>query len=458
MPELRELQSRYPVFYFHDYEIREDARSFAVTFRFSIENLSDFSPSFTIAKPEQPQLSSYAGEKLVRETCFGLGMVELISYWKLTCPPKVIVECGALDNAQIRWWKKLYWNGLGEFFYQNHLEMDPENFMDLSSTGKPQSGLDTPFAVSGNLIPVGGGKDSLVTLDVLKGSRADNTALVINSIQSAVNSAHAAGYRGGQLVTPVRTLDPRILELNRQGFLNGHTPFSALVSFAAYLTAVLYGKKYICLSNEASANESTVKGSTVNHQYSKTFAYELDFRHYTERYLDPRIQYFSLLRPLSELQITAVFATLKPYHRIFRSCNVGQKEGIWCTHCAKCLFVCIMLSAFLDRQQLLAIFGRDMLDDPQMQDLFEQLTGIQDNKPFECVGTRDEVNTAICMSLRHAQGQPVPYLYRLYAGTSYYAYYRDRSVDLLAWNRENLVPERYQQLLHEKLEEIAHAS
>ena len=108
--------------------------------------------------------------------------------------------------------------------------------------------------------------------------------MLTNSIISAVNAAHAAGYEEGKdLLLVKRTLDQNMLDLNQQGYLNGHTPFSAMAAFASYLTAMVWGRKYITLSNEASANESTIKGSSVNHQYSKTFEFEKDFNEYKKK-------------------------------------------------------------------------------------------------------------------------------------------------------------------------------
>ena len=219
---------------------------------------------------------------------FSLGMIELISYWKLTCSHQVIVECGFLDQKQIAWWKHLYYCGLGEFFYRNHIDLTEENFMDLTAIGERAIGEEDPRTYHGNLIPVGGGKDSFVSLELLKGMKADNDAFVIGRVPSAIHSAEAAGYTGVHLIQAERSLDPRMLEFNKQGYLNGHTPFSALAAFASCLTAVIYGRKYVCLSNEASANESTIHGSKVNHQYSKTFEFEQNFTRYLSRYVTGR--------------------------------------------------------------------------------------------------------------------------------------------------------------------------
>jgi hypothetical protein len=454
--EYNELIRRYPVFYYHDFQIEESEDEFAVHYDFEIAGLSHFNPDFVIPKPKDLQLP-VSELAVVREAAFSLGLVELISYWKITCAPDVIVECGYLNHEQISWWKKLYFNGLGEFFYKNHIAADPQAFMNLVSVGDRIRGRVDSRIYSGNLIPVGGGKDSFVSLDILKGMKEENHAFVIGRVMSAIHSARAAGYEGSRLINAERTLDPRMLEFNKEHYLNGHTPFSAMAAFASVLTAIIYGKQNVCLSNEASANEPTIKGSSVNHQYSKTFEFEQDFKYYMDSYLTRQVHYFSLLRPLSELQIAGIFATLKQYHSVFRSCNVGQKTETWCGHCAKCLFVGIMMSAFLPMPEVDAIFGRSMLEDPSMRKLFQQLTGVLDDKPFECVGTRDEVNVAVCRSIAHSEqtGSPLPLLYREYRDSSYYAYYSSRPVQLDHWNEQNLVPPEYQALVRSRLKEIA---
>jgi hypothetical protein len=449
--EYQQLREKYTEFIYHSFKIEKKENRICIAYDMEIKGLSSFHPTFAMPCPKE---SSIMDTALFRTAVFSLGMVELISYWKITCAPHVIVECGSLDEYQIQWWKKLYFNGLGEFFYKNHISTSMDECMDLRSTGRAIDGTACKQTYTGNLIPVGGGKDSFVTLHLLEPYRKENCAFIINHIISAVNAAHAAGYQEGKdLLIVERTLDPAMLELNQKGYLNGHTPFSAMAAFASYLTAIVWQKKYITLSNEASANESTIKGSNVNHQYSKTFAFEQDFNNYAKRYLTDDIHYFSLLRPLSELQIAGIFTKLKKYLPVFRSCNIGQKKGEWCGHCAKCLFVCIMMSAYLSQQDVIAIFGRDMLNDPEMRQLFQQLSGILDDKPFECVGTRDEVNTAICMSIRSMKekGQEIPLLYQEYQESKYYAFYQDRSVDMLAYNKENDLPEEYAQLVQKEL-------
>ena len=162
-------------------------------------------------------------------------------------------------------------------------------------------------------------------------------------------------------------------------------------AFAALLT----GAENIALSNESSASEATVHGENVNHQYSKSYEFEQDFRGYLHQYLIPNISYFSFLRPLSELQIAKLFSLFTPYHQVFRSCNVGSKTGVWCNNCSKCLFTYLMLSPFLAEKQLHHIFGENLFDKESLQPVLNELRGKTAAKPFECVGTVEEVELAV---------------------------------------------------------------
>ncbi|MCR5822757.1 MAG: hypothetical protein K6F85_07590, partial [Bacteroidales bacterium] len=224
----------------------------------------------------------------------------------------------------------------------------------------------------------------------------------------------AAGYTMSEVAVIRRTIDPKLLELNAQGCLNGHTPFSAMLAFYTLVISMGSGRINIALSNESSANESTVPGTSVNHQYSKSLEFENDFRRYVASEISPVFNYFSFLRPLSELQIAMLFARFDKYHDVFRSCNAGSKQDIWCGNCAKCLFAYIILSPFIASDRLNAIFGKAMLDDPGLQTYFDELTGIADVKPFECVGTISEVQSALAMTIERWYPTERPFLLRNY--------------------------------------------
>ena len=248
----------------------------------------------------------------------------------------------------------------------------------------------------------------------MKSDFEDNLCFIINPKQVTLSCAQTAGYSNEKIVTVKRTIDKNLIELNKQGFINGHTPFSALVAFLSYFNAYITGKKYILLSNESSANESNVDGTKINHQYSKTYEFECDFNEYTKKYFKIDIKYFSLLRPLSEYQIAMLFSNYEKYHEIFKSCNVGSKKEPWhwCCSCPKCLFVYIILSPFLYKEKLIRIFGEDLFEKEDLLDIFIELTGYGKTKPFECVGTYEEVRYAITKTISKLDKQP--YLLKYY--------------------------------------------
>ena len=276
--------------------------------------------------------------------------------------------------------------------------------------------FEDPFAGErkGALIPVGGGKDSIVTLELLKGMLEDNLCYIINPRRTTLDCAHTAGYDDDRIVGLKRSIHPELLRRNAEGWLNGHTPFSAIVAFSAYLAALITGKKYIALSNESSANEGNVNGTGVNHQYSKSTGFERDFREYCEKWLTVPPEYFSLLRPWSEWQIAQRFVRYPEYLPVFRSCNLGSKTDSWCGKCAKCLYVYIMLAAFLDDAELKNIFGSDMLGNAEFTDLFNGLVYADFDKPFECVGTRAEIRLALYRAYKRREGKDIPLLLKNY--------------------------------------------
>ena len=396
-------RSDYPIFTYQGYSYNIDNNGIRMTFDFSINGLSDFHPTWFI-----PQIHRMANldSSLIDEMVFSLGMVELISYWKIACPPTVVIKDRALSDEQISWWKKLYWGGLGEFYYTNGIDESLEDFMTIKcESNKPSNPpkfvtdkASKPGQLPKVMVPVGGGKDSVVSIELLK-DKADVNCYVINS-RGATDATVEVGELTDKTIYAKRTLDKNMLDLNAKGYLNGHTPFSALVAFSSIIAGYINGLSFVALSNESSANESTVAGSYVNHQYSKSYEFEEDFRYYERTFIGSGVYYFSFLRPLAELQIAMLFSQFKKYHGVFKSCNVGSKQDIWCGHCPKCLFVYIILSPFLTLEELDNIFGKRLFEDETLMEDFDKLCGILPEKPFECVGSRDEVNASIVEAIR----------------------------------------------------------
>jgi len=406
-----EFREKYSTFVYHGFSLDKTEDEIRIAFDFEIEGLTRFCPTVRIKTQNLDIINDFDSET-GKNFVFSLGLVELISYWKAACCKNVRIECGCLDEEQIRWWKKLYFSGLSEFFYRNGIETDAESFMSITSCGKAFKKAEKINLSGKNILPVGGGKDSAVTAQLMKDSHDRNMFFTVNDQKARTETVIASGYGEESIIRTYRTISPELLELNKLGFLNGHTPFSAIVAFLSGYCAFLLGAEYIVLSNEASANDTNLIDAEVNHQYSKSYQFESDFVSYVKKYIADGINYFSILRAFNELQIAKQFAAFPEYFGEFRSCNRGSKENVWCGKCAKCLFVYSILSPFIESGKLEEIFGKNMLDDMTLKEDFDGLTGFTPVKPFECVGTADEVCLALEMTAEKykKQGEKLPAL------------------------------------------------
>ena len=418
-----ELRNSYPNFLYNSYKIFEKEDKVCIEYNFEIENLAIFKPQIEILKKEFKFKN--LNSKIVENIVFNLGMIEAISYFKAVCSPHFFIKCGKIDEYQEKWFKKLYYLGLGEFRFVNNINISENDFMNFISEGNEIKKEKDTAEYNGIIIPVGGGKDSNVTLDLLKDYKNNSYAFCIGSKTVSLECAKIAGY------------------------LNGHTPFSAIVAFTTYLCAYLLGKKYIALSNEDSANESNVEGENINHQYSKTIEFENDFREYAQKYLNENIEYFSFLRPISELQIAMLFSKLEKFHKVFKSCNVGSKTEPWkwCLNCPKCLFVYTILSPFLYKEKLLNIFGEDLYERKDLLKIFIELCGYGETKPFECVGTYSEIRFAISQTIENLEGQELPYLLNYYKEN----FELSKANLLNYYNEHNNLPEEFENILKKSL-------
>ena len=397
------LRKEFTTFTFERQTVKREDGTLFLAFDFNLDDRYHFRPTLEI--PARP-FFDWDGipEEQLHALAFQIGMTELVSYWKIACPKKVVVKPFVLTECQIQFWKKLYYNGLGEFLYLNGITVSETDLMQIESQQLPLSfrrgtceGKESMGSVrfeERTLVPIGGGKDSVVTLECLR-TEMPVIPMIVNPRGATMNCVTTAGYDENGFIVINRTLDPMMLKLNAEGYLNGHTPFSALLAFISVLVAFGSRSKYIALSNENSANDSTVPGTNINHQYSKSIEFERDFRSYVSENLSNEVQYFSFLRPLSELQIASLFAQYEEYHSVFRSCNVGSKTDSWCGHCPKCLFTWIILSPFLSHDKLTAIFGKDLMADESLRPILEELNGTAAVKPFECVGTVEEVRACL---------------------------------------------------------------
>ena len=341
-----------------------------------------------------------------------LALVAGLSYYKLAAPADVIVEHGIWSDADVAYHRALLTNGLGEFCWENNLDLlDPTwHFPVNQVSGRPPAvSLSLP---NGPLVPVGGGKDSCVTIEAMRAAGAVPTLVTVRRFPVIQDVITASGLGD---VAVARVIDPSIGLLVARGALNGHVPVTAIVTWASLIAALLGGHDAVVLSNERSASEGNVsyRGAEINHQWSKSAEAELLLSEALER-ITPSLRSFSLLRGMSELLIARRFAaTCQRYLSTFSSCNgafrsdPSRRVDRWDGTCAKCQFVFLALATVLDRREVESIWGTDVFTSSAMSG-FESLLGLSAWKPFECVGESAECRVALAMVSERADWRDHP--------------------------------------------------
>ena len=362
-----------------------------------------FDGSLSFTETYRFDFSPVAYDPAVLDTaCQQLFFMAGVSYYKAYLAPEIIIKQGALDAQAAAFFSETYQSGLGEFFYINHL--DPRTPVEFPVTGVAPEQLVTPPATNGMLVGIGGGKDSLVSVELLR-DRVSNLATW--SVGHRLQLAPLVQRIGLPHYWVERTWDRKLLDINQQGGLNGHIPISAILGCVGVVVAVLSGRQDVIVSNEQSANEPTLhyQGVAINHQYSKSQAFEAPFQAHLSRLFGQSIRYYSLLRPLGELRIAELFARIgfDLYHDVFSSCNRAFTHEVdhifWDGKCPKCAFVFLALTPFIPQTKLETLFsGKNLLQGHELVPIYRQLLGIEGDKPLECVGEIKESRVAMRMS------------------------------------------------------------
>lgn len=437
MKKIQELRKKYPIFVYENYSYRVSNNNLEILFTFKIPPKIKFQPKIIIENINKSQLkkiglpsvaSAKEGDGVLNNLIFHLGLIEIPSYWKTTCSPEIIIEAGHMNIDQMKWWKNLLISGMGQFYYENKIDWTHPNFLKIVN-GQALKDLKIFNGKLKNryLVPFAGGRDSIVTLESLKKISKNISLFTVNPIEKIQKVVKISGINNQIIVR--RQIDKKLIDLNKNGFLNGHTPFTSLLSFTSVLCAVLFDYKNIAFSNEKSSNEGNVKylGKIINHQWAKSSEFEKSFKLYCKKYLAKDINYFSYIRKYTELEISKKLSQYKKYLPVFSSCNAGMKMGAkgrlaakkrWCGNCPKCLFVYLTLYPFLKKEELLKIFGRDIFGNKALLPVMRDLLGLPaqagkstGHKPLECVGTKAETQKAFKLSLAKARREGIiPYL------------------------------------------------
>ena len=389
---------KFQTFYFTWYDF--DPKTLKASFFYSFDHEIDFTETIDFSCSGFTPINNLDAE-VVNTLLFHLSLALGISYYKLSPTENLVIENGSLNQDQQKFWKIFYTQWLGEFFFRNNLS--PKGLINFVNWEKasPQKLFSTASNIP--MIAIGWGKDSLVSIELVKKL---NTPFYTSTFGKDYY-LHKVVWDsiGAPRLLMIRTMDTKIFDMNQQGYYNGHVPISGIIAFVLTTAAYLYNYKYIIMSNEKSANEGNtiMDGIEINHQWSKSYQFESDFSQYIKKYISPDIEYFSLLRWMYEIKIAKLFSQYQQYFDTFSSCNNNFKiiesnkttDHRRCGVCPKCAFVYATLRPFLNDNEIQDIFGQELYENKELISLYKELLGIDGIKPFECVGTNEEVTYAM---------------------------------------------------------------
>ena len=385
--------NKYNQFIFKDYTF--DVASKKLSLHYSLDDTVKFEETYIFDFEFVANVPHKALDIALQQLFFMAG----VSYYKTYLPPKIRIDSSKLDETAAKFYSKTYQRGLGEFFYVNHL--NPKGHVEFPISEDSTQPIHVP-SNNGLLVGIGGGKDSLVSAELLRSQPNISTW----SMDHRAQLEPLVDRIGLPHFWVDREWDKKLLELSKQDAYNGHIPISAIFACVGTIVALLSGHKYSVVSNESSANEPTLQyeGVDINHQYSKSLEFEKDYQQLLARAYGDSIGYFSLLRPLSEVHIAKLFAKVgfEKYHDVFSSCNrafVHTSDHMsWCGVCSKCAFTFLALTPFIERGKLEAIWGKNLLLDPSLEKTYKQLLGIEGDKPLDCVGEVKESREAMTLA------------------------------------------------------------
>ncbi|MEO7126663.1 MAG: hypothetical protein ABI382_03800 [Nakamurella sp.] len=366
--------------------------------------LDDWQFTETVALPGGGDWSTPAAVEAARLVFLLAG----VSYYKAGAPPVIDLGTHAVTDTERDFLRQFYIDGLGEFAYRSTPRLDLSGLEIRGPRLERAAPVGFSPRLSTPLIPFGGGVDSIVTVELLRDKAPEASLFVVNRPGDRFEAIEKPSVVTGlPTVRAERVLDPKILRSRELGFRNGHVPVTGVISAIGVLAAAVGGHDAVVMSNEWSASVGTVQleGRSINHQYSKSLAFEVGLRQWLSDAIGPELEYFSMLRPFTELWIAQRFSALSQYFGTFRSCNRAfhidhaKRLDHWCGVCDKCAFIDLILAPFVDATVLRDVFatgGHEPLENPTMVGSFGTLLGlIPDAKPWECVGDVDECRVAL---------------------------------------------------------------
>jgi hypothetical protein len=172
-------------------------------------------------------------------------------------------------------------------------------------------------------------------------------------------------------------------------------------SFAMVPVQVVSDISLQVFGNEKSADFPNLidkeTGESIAHQYAKSIHGETAIFNFYDKFFS-NIQRVSLTKPIYDVKIFKIlFALAGDLSYLTNSCNFTKP---WCRRCEKCLYVFSGLSAFGDHERTVQAFDADLFDEPELLPVWEDLLGLNERIPWECVGHPEEAQLNLYKALK----------------------------------------------------------
>ncbi|MGE5183669.1 MAG: hypothetical protein ACM31C_16470 [Acidobacteriota bacterium] len=373
------------------------------------------------------ELARVYGDELIDRLAFHVALFQLNAVCSLR--PDVI-ELGPwarwLTPELAALWQTVFRNVWGQWRWEHDLPDYLPQFADAPHAAPPPARV--PDGPTELLAFCGGGKDSLVALKLLERAQLPFATLgYAHSIYGGAAHQHALLDRVGGASARVRAerqwiyddfLDSPVIELHGarlgvKSLLAAETPASL---FAALPLALARGYRGLVLAHEASANaenliwtrdadrklraegalaSSPQESERINHQWGKSWEAEQLLDSYVRAHLLANVRYFSVLAPVHDEVIFELLARDGELAPLTHSCNLNKP---WCGDCAKCAYVWLQFAAHLPADVVARTFGDNFGERPGNARHFEELLGLAEHTPFECVGSAPESRLALALA------------------------------------------------------------
>ena len=197
------------------------------------------------------------------------------SYYKASPTTSVKIKQD-LTPFQADFFNKIYQEGLSQYAFENNLTRnDLAHFTSSDITPSSHS----TFTKEQSLVLLSGGKDSLLSTEIIRESHEPFRVMFITSQKSY--PAIIDEFNNPIIVR--RHIDKE--NLKQAGGLNGHVPVSLITESLGLIQAILIGasKLEIGIGKEGLEPHAKIQDLAVNHQWSKTVEAQTLMKEYIKK-------------------------------------------------------------------------------------------------------------------------------------------------------------------------------